>query len=96
MYVGILRLRLAIHAAQSLKDRRRSVKALTDRLRHSFNAAAADVDTDPRPQRAVVAVVCVSSDARYVDGQLGRIVDFVEGLHLDIEVVDEEREIVRQ
>ena len=54
------------------------------------------MDTDPRPQRAVVAVVCVSSDARYVDGQLGRIVDFVEGLHLDIEVVDEEREIVRQ
>ena len=96
MYVGILHLRLAIHAAQSLKDRRRSVKALTDRVRNNFNAGAADVDADPRPQRADVAFVCVSGDRRYLEGQLRRIVDFVEGLHLDIEVVDEEMEILRQ
>ena len=95
MYVGTLRLWLAVHAAQSLKDRRRSVKALIARVRNEFNAAAADLEDDPVPQSAVVAVACVANDARHLDAQLRKIVNFVEALHLDIEVVDEQIEIVR-
>ena len=95
MYVGTLRLRLIIHAAESLKDRRRSVKALIARLRNEFNAAAADLDEQPVAGRALVGIACVSNDPRYLDAQLQKIVGFVEAIHLDIEVVEEEMEIVR-
>jgi uncharacterized protein YlxP (DUF503 family) len=90
-----LRLGLAVHGAHSLKDRRRSVKALIARVRNEFNASAADLDEDPAPQSAVVAVACVANDPRFLDSQLRRIVNYVEGIHLDIEVIDEQIEIVR-
>ncbi len=94
VYLGTLRLSLLIHAAESLKDRRRTVKALVTRVRNKFNASAADLDDDPVPQRAMVGIVCVSNDPRYLDGQLRRILEFVEALHLDVEVVDDQIEIV--
>ena len=95
MYVGILRLALRVHAAQSLKDRRRSVTSLIARVRNRFNVAAADVDEDPGPSAATVAVVCVANDPRYLDGLLRKVVDFAEALHLDLEVVDEQIEILQ-
>ena len=95
VYVGILRLALRVHAAQSLKDRRRSVTSLIARVRNRFNVAAADVDEDPGPSAATVAVVCVANDPRYLDGLLRKVVDFAEALHLDLEVVDEQIEILQ-
>lgn len=95
VYLGTLRLWLTIHGAASLKDRRRTVKALVTRVRNKFNASAADLDDDPMLQRAVVGIVCVSNDPRHLDAQLRRILEFVEALHLDVEVVDDQIEIVR-
>ncbi len=95
VYLGTLRLWLTIHAAGSLKDRRRTVKALVTRVRNNFNASAADLDDDPVPQRAVVGIACVSNDPRYLDAQLRRILEFVEALHLNVEVVDDQIEIAR-
>ncbi len=95
MHVGTLELVLRIHGADSLKDRRRVVRALTARLRNKFNAAVADLEHDPAPHSARVGVVCVANDSRYVDGQLTAIVNFVEALHLPLEVVSDAREIVR-
>ncbi len=95
MNVGTLELVLRIHGADSLKDRRRVVRALTARLRNSFNAAVADLEQDPEPHSARVGVACVANDSRYLDGQLTAIVNFVEALHLPLEVVSDAREIVR-
>ncbi len=94
VHVGTLELVLRIHGAESLKDRRRVVRALTARLRNSFNAAVADLEQDPEPQSARVGVACVANDSRYLDGQLTAIVNFVESLHLPLEVVSDAREIV--
>ena len=95
VHVGTLELVLRIHGADSLKDRRRVVRALTARLRNKFNAAVADLEHDPAPHSARVGVACVANDGRYVDGQLTAIVNFVEALHLPLEVVSDAREIVR-
>jgi hypothetical protein len=95
VHVGTLELVLRVHGAESLKDRRRVVRALTARLRNKFNAAVADLEQDPAPHSARVGVACVANDGRYVDGQLTAIVNFVEALHLPLEVVSDAREIVR-
>ncbi len=95
MHVGTLELALRVHGASSLKDRRRVVQALVTRLRNKFNAAVVDLDQDPEPNAARVGVVCVANESRYLDGQLTAIVDFVESVHLPIEVVDDVREIIQ-
>ncbi len=60
--LGVLTLELHIEGAQSLKDKRHTVKGLKDRLRSKFNVAVAEIDYQDLWQRALVSAVTVSSD----------------------------------
>lgn len=95
MYVGVLELVLRIHGAASLKDRRSVVQALVARLRNKFNAAAADLDKDPEPRMARLGIVCVANESRHLDRRLTAILDYVETVHLPLEVVSDTKEILQ-
>jgi len=60
--IGVLTLELRIDGAQSLKDKRHTVKGLKDRLRSKFNVAVAEIDYQDTWQRSLVSAVTVSSD----------------------------------
>jgi uncharacterized protein YlxP (DUF503 family) len=77
MHVGVLTLELAIYDAYSLKDKRRVIKSLKDRVRARFNVSVAEVDHQDVHRRATVAVAMVSSDPAHVHGCLDQIVDLV-------------------
>ncbi len=95
MHIGTLELGLTIHAAASLKDRRRTVTSLKQRVRNRFNAGVADLDDDPSPSYARIGIVCVANDPRRLDAQLRSIVEFVEALHLDLEVMHDHIDIIQ-
>ena len=73
MVIGVVTARLAVYEAFSLKDKRRVVKSLKDRLRNKFNVSVAEVDGQDTWKRSVVAVVTVSGDRRRVEEQLSKI-----------------------
>ena len=77
MTVGILRLELAIHDARSLKDKRRVINGLKDRLFRTFRVSVAEVDALDLWQRAVLGVAIVANDPRFVHSCLDKIVDWV-------------------
>jgi len=77
MTVGVLELNLVIRDALSLKDKRRVVKGLKDRLRSRFDVAVAEVDAQDARQKAVLGVAVVGSDARVLGQILNKVVDFV-------------------
>jgi uncharacterized protein len=56
-----------VEDAHSLKDKRHVVKSLKDRLRHKFNVSVAEIDYQDLWQRALVAVVTVSSHHAYAE-----------------------------
>jgi uncharacterized protein YlxP (DUF503 family) len=60
--VGILTLELRLDDAQSLKDKRHTVKGLKDRLRSRFNVSVAEIDYQDIWQRSLISAVTVSSD----------------------------------
>lgn len=60
--IGVLTLELRLDGAQSLKDKRHTVKGLKDRLRSKFNVAVAEIDYQDTWQRSVVSAVTVSGD----------------------------------
>lgn len=61
LLVGLLVLDLFIPASFSLKDKRRVIRSLQDRIRARFNVAAAEVDFQDLHQRAQLAFVSVAS-----------------------------------
>jgi hypothetical protein len=93
MMVGVLQMRLAVREAQTLKDKRRIVKSLRDRLRHEFNVSASEVDGLDLIQTAVLGVSVVANDGVFADEVLAKVVDFVRRSRL-AELVRYETEIL--
>jgi len=91
MIVGTLQLRFVVRDAQSLKDKRRVLKGLKDRLRGKFNVSAAEVDSLDHRQHAVLGVAMVANDRRFIESALSKVVDQVRGLHT-ISLIDYELE----
>lgn len=77
MVVGTLELRLVIRWAQSLKDKRKAILSLKDRIRNEFDVAVAEVDRQDAIKEAVFGVAAVGPDPGPIETVLQRVVGFV-------------------
>ncbi len=76
MYTGILRLDFSIPGAMTLKDKRRAVKSLKDRLSHRFNISVAETDSLDAIRSAVLGVAMVSNDQAHVNAALDQVINY--------------------
>jgi uncharacterized protein YlxP (DUF503 family) len=77
MTIGVLQLELSIGDAFSLKDKRRVILSLKDRIAHSHNVSIAEVGALDEHRRSILGIAMVSNDSRYVEGALSKLVDFI-------------------
>ena len=77
MTIGVLQLELSIADAVSLKDKRRAIKSLIDRIAHGHNVSIAEVGALDEHRRSILGLAMVANDRRYVEGALSKLVDFV-------------------
>lgn len=75
MVVGVLRVRLGIFEALSLKDKRRVTKSLKDRLGARHNVSIAEIDDLDHRQAATLGVAMIANEPRFVESALSKIVD---------------------
>jgi hypothetical protein len=92
MTTGTLRVTLMIRDALNLKDKRRVLRSLKDNIRNRHNVSVAEVDALSSRQQAVLGVAMVGNDARYIDGGLAKIVDYIRAFR-PAQLVDYEVEI---
>jgi len=78
MVVGVLHVECGLPGTQSIKDKRRIVKSLLDRLHHRFHVAAAEVAHQDSWRRAGLAVACVSTSTRHADAVLAHVASAIE------------------
>ena len=81
MIVGVLRIELSIGEAHSLKDKRRVIKSIKERLGNTFNVSVAEVDALDAWQRAVIGIALVANESRFVRSCLDKIIDWVRKQH---------------
>ncbi len=77
MIVGALTIELVVYESRSLKDKRRVIKSIKDRLAGRFNVSVAEVGAQDSRQRAVLGVAVVGTGAAFVNSSLDTIADFV-------------------
>lgn len=92
MITGTLEMFLLLRQAQSLKDKRRVVKSLKDRLRNRFEVSVAEVDGNDRIKQAVIGVAVVGNDRRHIESVLTNVVNFTV-LSRECELTEARREI---
>jgi uncharacterized protein YlxP (DUF503 family) len=94
MHVGVARIALHLADNGSLKGKRMVVRSVIGRVRHRFNVAVAEVETQDAWRLATLGVVCVSDDPRHANEMLSKVIDFIEGERLDAEVGSVDLELI--
>lgn len=77
MTIGVLYLDLLIPGANSLKDKRRVIKSVKEKLRHRFNCSVAETEFMDLWRRSRLVVCVVSNESAHANSQLSEIAKFV-------------------
>ena len=94
MTIGSLTLEIFIPASQSLKDKRRVVRSLKDRLRGRFNIAIAELDHQDVHQRSTLGIVTIAAGNTQIEQLFEEVRREVER-NLPGDLVQAEIEILR-
>jgi uncharacterized protein YlxP (DUF503 family) len=92
MVIGTLKIKLRVPDSHSLKEKRRVVKSIKDRLKNKFNISVSEVDALDSHQIAVLGVATVSNDKRFVESVLSQVLNHVSLNHF-AQIVDREIEV---
>jgi len=76
--VGLLILDCYISESQSLKDKRRILSSLSERLRRQFNIAIAEVEYQDQWQRAQLAIVLVNTNWRMLQSSMSKLTEYID------------------
>ncbi len=76
-HVSVLTLELHIPESRSLKDKRRVLKSLRDKLANTFNISHAEVGLQDKWQTTILALAMVSSDSKRLDSSAEKILSFI-------------------
>ncbi|MBN2330003.1 MAG: DUF503 domain-containing protein [Candidatus Omnitrophica bacterium] len=78
MYLGVLEVAFHIPEAQSLKQKRKVVLSLKDRIRRRFNVSLAETDGQDAWQRCTLTIARVANQRVAAERDLNRILDLIE------------------
>ena len=93
MVVGICQIRLIIHDTRSLKEKRRVVKSVVEKVRNRFPVSIAEVGDHELWQSAVIGFCLVSSEQVFVRSSIDKVISFIENLCL-AEVIVSHTEVI--
>ncbi len=78
MVIGVVTWELHLSGCRSLKDKRRIVKSLKDRLHRQFNVSVAETDHQDTWQRSELACCVVANDRRHAESVLSSADHLIE------------------
>ena len=92
MHTGVCTFHLRLLESRSLKEKRRIIKSIKDRVRNKFNVSIAEIGGLDKWQWAELGVACISNDVRFTNSVLSNVVEFINSIYT-VELVDYEIEI---
>lgn len=78
MHVGICVIELLVSESQSLKDKRRVINSIKDRVRNQFNVSIAEVEKLNNRQEATLGIAVISNDSKHANSVLSNVLNLVE------------------
>jgi len=91
--VGICVIKLGLDESLSLKDKRRTVSSIKERVRQKFRVAIAETDDLDKMKSAELTLCTVANDEALVSSLIDKALEFVENLRTAM-IVDTRVEIL--
>ena len=82
MVIGCCSIKFYLHGNNSLKGKRRVVRAIKDRLKNDFNVSVAEVGDQDVWQNLHIGISAVGSNRPYMDGLISKVVDAIDKMNL--------------
>lgn len=93
LVLGVLEIRMRLRSSHSLKEKRKVVRSLRDRIRARYNVSVAEVEDQELWQSIVLGVAAVGSDSGHVVKRLEEILKHVRN-HPEAQFLNHDLEIV--
>ncbi len=93
MRIGALHVSFMIFDANSLKQKRRVMRSVKDRLMNTFNVSVAEVGSNDKWQIGEIGIATVGNETRFVNSVLSKVEDFLETFP-SIRVIEVDLEIL--
>ena len=94
MHVAICRLTLHINSSQSLKDKRRVIHSLRQRLSNKFGLSVAEVDTQETWQLATLGLAAVGSSRAQAENLMEKALEYVYVVAPEAEISEADTEVI--
>ncbi len=94
MSIGYIRLKFYLPGCLSLKEKRRRLKPMLERIRREFNIAAAEIDHQDVWQTAEIGLVTLSNDPRHAERCLQTAVNWIEERFPELIIEEEALELI--
>lgn len=78
MVVSMLQVIFHIPYSTSLKDKRRIVKSIKEKMIHRFKLSVAEIDLQDSLQYAQLGAALVSNSREFGEGILNKVINFIE------------------
>ncbi len=78
MLIGICKINLYFSNSHSLKDKRNILKSIKTRIRNHYNVSVSEIDNHDLWKNAILGIVCVGNDKKYLNKILNEIILFLE------------------
>ncbi len=87
-------LALRLPESQSLKDKRQVLRSLQSRLRERFSVTVAETGSQDKWQSAELLIAYAASDSRHAQEVLSKVIDYAEGYHFPVELVQVDTDLI--
>lgn len=91
MVIGFLSLEIYLPYSHSLKDKRKRLQSLKNRLKKKYNVAFAELDFQKKWQRTKIGIVTLNNQKRVIERQFNKIVADAEE-NIDGQIIDHQIE----
>ncbi len=78
MIVGIFTFELYLPHSHSLKEKRKIINMIRDRIKSKFNVSIAEVDFFDLWQRTMFGVAIINNEKKIIDNTFSNIIDTIE------------------
>ncbi len=93
MRIGALRVSFMIFDSGSLKQKRKVMRSVKDRLKNNFNVSVAEIGSNDKWQIGELGLATVGNETRFVNSVLTKVEDFLETFP-SIRVIEADLEIL--
>ena len=82
MVIGCCSVKFYLHGNNSLKGKRRVIRAIKDRLKNDFNVSIAEIGYQDVWQSINIGIATIGVDRPYIDGLMTKVIDAIERMNL--------------